>query len=141
MREPNVQYECLLRPYDFSSPFHGEEFAVLLYVADKCVSPAEQAKVSRALVAQGCRYAVCAGCNCSSWDDSIDFAALERSDCEPKDEDFVMTTWHENEKLTDIARFFLYDTGLGRGRPERFLVLILGDNPGDRREIEEAIRG
>jgi hypothetical protein len=43
------------------------------------------------------------GRKCSSWDDSVDHANLERFDySEIPDEDFVMTTWHENEPLCDV---------------------------------------
>ena len=108
MHKINVEYQQLTQPHSFSSPFHGDEFAVLLYVTEESISPQTRARISAALVAQGCRYAVCAGHHCSLWDDSIDIADLERNDWEPKDENFVMTTWHNDESLEDIVFVFFF---------------------------------
>jgi hypothetical protein len=47
------------------------------------------------------------GNNCSSWDDSVDYANLELFNHNPiPPESFVLTTWHENESLEE-AMFFI----------------------------------
>ncbi|MGE5564232.1 MAG: hypothetical protein ACM3ZV_13140 [Bacillota bacterium] len=71
--------------------------------------------VSRWLVESGCRYMLAWGPNCSSWNDSVDWADMEARNYEDDDSKFVMTTWHENQTLEDVfwqAQFtanFSYD--------------------------------
>ena len=74
-----------------------------------------QNEVSDWLVKSGCRYMLAWGPNCSSWDDSVDWADIEARNYEDDDSKFVMTTWHENQTLEDVfwqAQFtanFSYD--------------------------------
>jgi hypothetical protein len=42
------------------------------------------------------------GPNCSSWDDSVDWADREARNFEDDDARFVMTTWHECDTLEDV---------------------------------------
>jgi len=65
-----------------------------------------QAAVSSWLVQAGCLYALSVGPACSSWDDSIDEANLEEFEFgEVPPDRFVMTTWHENESLSEVFWF------------------------------------
>jgi len=72
-----------------------------------------QDKVSRWLVDSGCLYMMAWGPNCSSWDDSVDYAQIQKYlPGEPADEDFVLTTWHDDESLEDVfwfAQFCAHD--------------------------------
>jgi hypothetical protein len=61
-----------------------------------------QNAVSDWLVASGCRYMMAWGPDCSSWDDSVDWADLEARNFEDDDQTFVMTTWHDNESLESV---------------------------------------
>ena len=70
-----IEYVQIERPYQFVSPFGGDEFALLLYSGDETITPQEQHSISDEIVRQGCRYAVC-GYACSLWDDSIDMSDL-----------------------------------------------------------------
>ena len=46
------------------------------------------------------------GKDCSSWDDSVDIANLERFEYEDIPENqFVVTTWHEDEPLAEVFWF------------------------------------
>ncbi len=46
------------------------------------------------------------GIECSSWDDSVDYANIESFNCENiPDDKFVMTTWHENESIEEVFLF------------------------------------
>ena len=46
------------------------------------------------------------GVDCSAWDDAVDHANLEVYDYEDiPDDRFVMTTWHDEERLEDVFRF------------------------------------
>jgi hypothetical protein len=46
------------------------------------------------------------GIECSSWDDSVDYANLEEFSYGDIPEDrFVMTSWHENDTLDEVIDF------------------------------------
>jgi hypothetical protein len=124
----NIQYLQIERPYIFSSPFKKAPFAALIYIDDDHISDGEQNNLSDQIVASGCRYAVCAGHNSSSWDDSIDMADIKRNNGEVIDDNLVMTTWHENEPLEDIVFHFLKNTSFGNFVADRLLVLVVGNN-------------
>lgn len=65
-----------------------------------------QDKVSDWIVESGCLYMMAWGRECSSWDDSVDHAMLRKfGGAEVSDDDFVMTTWHENEPLHEVFFF------------------------------------
>lgn len=75
-------------------------------VVEAIVNPSWQALVSKWLVTSGCLYMMAWGRDCSSWDDSVDFAILEMFDYgEIPDNNFVMTTWHEKDTLGDVFWF------------------------------------
>jgi hypothetical protein len=78
--------------------------AVVIIEAD--VTPQWRALVSDWLVLSGCRYMMAWGRNCSEWDDSVDEASiLAFGSVEATDNNFVMTTWHEKEPLTEAFWF------------------------------------
>jgi hypothetical protein len=73
------------------------------------VTPQWQSLVSDWLVQSGCLYMMAWGQGCSSWDDSVDIANLERFNfAEIPDDQFVMTTWHSDEPLTEVFWFSKY---------------------------------
>lgn len=113
-------------PWLFSSPFAGQEFALMLVVADPTITDDDRYDLSKEFVRQGCRYAVCAGDQCSRWDDSIDIAYIESQGASTSDERFVMTTWHEEESLEDIVDFFRLCTAFDDFTPHHYIALILG---------------
>jgi hypothetical protein len=65
-----------------------------------------QASVSDWLVASGCLFIMAWGEGCSSWDDSVDYANIDAwNGQEIPDDSFVMTTWHDDEPLSDVLGF------------------------------------
>lgn len=91
----DVLVNRLARPYEFRTSVPGREYAALVLSNDPTQNASERDKISVALVASGCRYAVCSGCECSKWDGAIDLAFLEISpNFDPPAEKFVMTSWH-----------------------------------------------
>lgn len=65
-----------------------------------------QAAVSDWLVASGCLYALAVGPACSTWDDAIDMAVLERFDFgDIPEASRVTTTWHEHDTLGEVFEF------------------------------------
>ena len=72
-------------------------------VIDAPYSTGWQKDVSDWLVLSGCLYMMAWGEDCSSWDDSVDYANRDAfSSGEIPDEKFVMTTWHERQSLDDV---------------------------------------
>ncbi len=75
-------------------------------VLEQAVADDWQSRVSEWLVKSGCLYMMAWGVECSSWDDSVDWANLSVVDLEDiPDDRFVMTTWHDNEPLTETFWF------------------------------------
>jgi hypothetical protein len=131
----------LERPYRFVSPVRGSAFALLLVVIDDSIGAAEQNGLSSEFVLQGCRSACCAGHACSSWDDSIDWAYLDTcTELEPRDANFVMTTWHEGEALDDAAWCFIHCSAFDDFVPREFLILCLGGDETDEHRIVDVVR-
>lgn len=72
-----------------------------------------QNMVSNWLVYSGCLYMMAWGPDCSSWDDSVDFAIIEKHlPNEVPDEAFVMTTWHDKETLEEVFWYAQFGAAL-----------------------------
>jgi hypothetical protein len=127
----------LTRPYAFQSPVPGKEYAALILSYDRTQTAAERDKIAADLVGSGCRYAVCFGFESSKWDDAVDLAFLDMSpEFSPPDEKFVMTSWHDQESLPDVAQFFVLNTSFDFFEPAAFVIVAIGDDP----EAHEARR-
>lgn len=59
--------------------------------------------VSDWLVKTGCKYMCAWGLECSKWDDAVDWSSIAL--CGESEEEFVMTTWHENDSLKEFFEF------------------------------------
>jgi len=106
MRYLQLQPETSLPDISGLSPFRS------VVIVEASVTPEWQAEVSKWLVKSGCLYMMAWGKECSSWDDSVDFANLEEFNYGEIPEDkFVMTTWHENEPLNEVF-FFSKENGI-----------------------------
>jgi hypothetical protein len=138
--EKEVWYQELSRPYGLRVPFPGELYVCILFVHDPAVTQEEQAKLSEQIVQSGCRYAVCAGHACSTWDDSVDLAYLATDpNFAPPEETFVMTTWHEDESIEDVVFYGLMNTMFDDHEFFKYLVLTLGHHATFREELDAAI--
>ena len=116
------------------------DFALMLVANDTSVTGEERDALSDQIVLQGCRYAVCAGHECGTWDDSIDWAHLGTDPhFNPPDDRMVMTTWHENWPLVDVVEFFRLWTAFGNFTPRKFFVLFLGESQGKEDEVRRAV--
>ena len=131
----------LRRPFLFESPFPGEEFALLLVVSAPDITADERESLSRALVAQGCRYAVCTGVGASGWDESIDYASVmaELEKQQPGDR-LLMPAWHDDEPLREVTRFFLHQTALADYASTRRIALVLGGSAEELQELRDTLR-
>ncbi|HRE90562.1 MAG TPA: hypothetical protein PK095_15630, partial [Myxococcota bacterium] len=96
-------------------------------IAETQASEEWKAKVSRWLVDTGCRYMMAWGHDCSTWDDSVDVACLEKHDFgDISEEDFVMTTWHDNESLEEVFLFAKTNTFYMDSPIKNLLFLHIG---------------
>jgi hypothetical protein len=137
---PNLHFVQLARPYSFASPVPGQEFAAWVVASDETLTNDERHTISAQLVAAGCRYAVCSGIDCSGWDDALDWAYLETcADYDPKDENFVMTSWHEDEDIATIANFFAWNMAFDEWVASELIVIAVGGS-GDAQAALESTR-
>jgi hypothetical protein len=117
-------------------PFAGTPFVVLVVNTVASLPRAVQNDLADRIVGAGCRWAVCTGHDCSSWDDAIDWACIAVcKEGETTDETFVMTTWHENEAPDDVVFFFLNNTNFDAHDFKRYLLLFVGADS----LVEEAV--
>ncbi len=87
-----------------------------------------QNNVSRWLVDAGCLYMMAWGPNCSSWDDSVDYAQIQKFlPNEAPEDEFVMTTWHDNEPLEEVFWFAQTCAFDAYDRIEHTLIVHIGD--------------
>jgi hypothetical protein len=95
-----------LKPGDPPPRLEGVSPFKAVVVANSEVMPEGQAHVSDWLVRSGCRYMMAWGRMCSDWHSSVDVANLAKFNCgEIPEDDFVMTTSHENESLQEAFWF------------------------------------
>jgi len=92
-------------------------------VIDAPYSASWQDQVRDWLVESGCLYMCAWGPGCASWDDSVDYAQIRKYPDGASEDDFVMTTWHENETLEEV---FWY-AGFCASHPFRRLDTVIID--------------
>lgn len=75
-------------------------------VLEQAIADDWQDRVSEWLVRSGCLYMMAWGVGCSSWDDSVDWANHDVTGLDDiPDDQFVMTTWHDDEPLVETFWF------------------------------------
>lgn len=80
-------------------------FKAIVIVADAIV-PDRRAAISEWLVASGCLYMMAWGIECSAWEDAVELANFKAFDfAEIPDDRLVITTWHDNQALTEVFWF------------------------------------
>lgn len=95
-----IQPESGLPAIEKLNPFR------VVIIIDEPVSSEWQMQVSAWIVRSGCLYMMAWGNECSTWDNAVDFANLEEFNYKDIPENkFVMTTWHEKERLKEVFWF------------------------------------
>jgi hypothetical protein len=85
--------------------------------------------VAEVLLADGCRYAVCAGKQCERWHDIIDEVFVQAHLDQPEsalDAAHVITSWHDGETPDEVAFFFILNTSFDGLQFDRYVVLHIG---------------
>ena len=117
------------RPITTITPLAPQPYPCLLWDTRGDWSEAERDTVVAALLESDCRYVVSGGATCEQWHDEVDEAYIART-LEPEtDERFVMTTWHTDESVEDVAFFFVWNTNFDEHDFRQFVVLQLGSDP------------
>jgi hypothetical protein len=119
-------------PHRYVTPFNDGEYVLLLVICDPDIPADVQDAISDQIVKTGCRYALCFGFGCSTWDTSIDSSSLRAN---TPDERFIMTTWHDDEPIEDVVDFWWWNTTFDDYVPENFGVFIIGSDT----ELEDRI--
>ena len=96
-------------------------------VLDATFSDEWQDEVSRWLVDSGCLYMMAWGPECSSWDDSVDYAQIQKYPDGAPEPDFVMTTWHEEETLESVFWFSRFCASDPYDLIKHSLIVHVGD--------------
>ncbi|WP_455423534.1 DUF7684 family protein [Agrilutibacter terrestris] len=100
------------------SPFRA------VVIAEQAVPTDWQDEVSDWLVRSGCLFMMAWGYGCSSWDDSVDMANLRAFDYgDIPDDQFVMTSWHENESLSEVFSFAKHHADHGEVELQRTVLV------------------
>ncbi|MEM6828492.1 MAG: hypothetical protein AAF553_11160 [Pseudomonadota bacterium] len=100
------EVEYLHLPAGSSLPIRNATPRKTIVVVEQDVTEEWRAEVSDWIVASGCLCMMAWGLECSLWDDSVDIANLQRIDFgDMPDEQFVMTTWHEDDPLSEVFWF------------------------------------
>jgi hypothetical protein len=94
-----------LRPEQAPPELAGSPFRAVI-VAEESVSETWLNTIAAWIVKSGCLYVVAWGVACEAWHDSVDWAVLEVFNYgDIPDDHFVMTTWHNNEALSEALWF------------------------------------
>lgn len=133
-----LHFVQLARPYSFTSPVPGKEYAAWIVSNDTSITGDEFMSIARQLVGSGCRYAIASGHESSLWDEAVDYAYLETCNYEPRDEGFVMTAWEEEDSMEDIAHGFVWCTRFDEWEPKEWVIVAVGHGPDGPAAVEAA---
>ena len=115
-----------------------EPFAALVIIEEE-VSNKWRSIVSEWLVDRGCLFMMAWGKDCSLWDDSVDWANLEKFDYKEIPEDkFVMTSWHGNETLDEVFWFAQKNANHPNVSLEHLLLVHITRNPQEKEMLQRA---
>ncbi|MFA9218077.1 MAG: hypothetical protein ACEQSK_13365 [Sphingomonadaceae bacterium] len=136
MQKPSIRYLHLTPDSDLP-PLDGLQHFRVVLVAEAEVAEMTMWETSRALVEAGCKYALAWGTDCEKWHDAIEDAYLEATNYEDvPDEQRVLTTWHEDEELSEVFWFASHRANHPAHELRDTLILHLAATP--RREQLEA---
>lgn len=105
MQNKTLKYRHLL-PETALPELHGLHPYKAVLIIEAEVSQMWLWDVSRWLVSSGCRCMLAWGKDCSTWNDAVEEANLERFDYgDIPGEETVVTTWHDDEELEEVFWF------------------------------------
>lgn len=134
-----------LNPPCTFAPNFDTDFALMLWANEPAASKETRNAICDQIARSNCYYAVCGGESCEIWHDTIDECCVAADpNFSPPDSRFMMSTWHENDSVTEVLWVSLNCTPYveARGpRPNvhRILVVFVGANAGAKEELQSAL--
>ena len=121
-----MEYYRIGKTYPEEFPLTGHFKSILILEKHDSV---EQQEFCRWLCEVGCRYAMTFGLNCENWHDAIDESLLEKFEFgDIPDDEFIMTTWHNDESLEDVIFFAKHAATHPSLDLERLVVFHFGES-------------
>ena len=139
MQKQTIRY-LHLTPDSGLPPLEDLQHFKTILVVEAEVAEMMMWETSRLLVESGCKYALAWGTDCESWHDAIEDAYLESTNYEDvPEEQRVMTTWHEDEELSEVFWFAAHRAVHPAHELRDTLILHIAEAP-RREEIEADFR-
>lgn len=136
-----IWFHQMERPFVFDESFPGRRYVAIVFSNDKTVTEVERQVVANSIFTRGCRYGVFSGYSCGAWEHALDTACIESApDFQPSDEDFTMTTSHQEESIKSVIFFGLNNTNFDSYDFDRFLILFVGRCDGLLDAVKESIQ-
>ncbi len=140
MQTRNISVAISKRPFDVSSIKIEAPYVCLVYSNQENTGDSEMEAIANWIISSGCRYAVCAGIDCSEWHDAIDTAyIMSDPNYSPPDSRFIMTSWQTEESIEDIVWYWLELTNYDDNIFENYLLLIIGEPEDIETKIMNAV--
>ena len=133
--QENVTYLHLTAGASLPQLKSERNYKAVVMIEDE-VTKEWQWEVSQWLVKTGCLYMMAWGRDCSSWDDSVDYANIE--DCNYEgipDEKFIMTTWHDDEPLAEVLGFAKESARHGHVDLDSTLIIHIGPHEKEKNTL------
>ena len=112
------------------------DYKLLLISNDPEITNEEMNRLSDEIVSTPVRSVAAWGSKCSLWDDAIDWAVIAAFPDGIPDDGHVMTTWHENEEISDVLNFLIHTGNFEDG----VHVLIVGNVSFRQSEVDDFLR-
>lgn len=115
-----------------------DAYKLLLISNDPDITNDQMNRLSDAIASTPVKWVAAWGAKCSLWDDAIDWAVLAAFPDGIPDDRHIMTTWHEDDKLSDILNYITHaDDYDERGTVH---LLVVGNVLRSQSEIENMLR-
>jgi hypothetical protein len=133
------EHVVLDRPITMIDALPPTPYPCLLWDTRGDWTETERAVVIKALLDSDCRYVVSGGATCERWHDEVDGAYIARTLDAKTDERFVMTSWHTDESVENVAFFFVWNSNFDEHDFRRFLVLQVGSARSEAENLRDAV--
>ncbi len=81
------------------------------------------------------------GIDATNWDTSVDYAFIASDpNYDPPDERFLMTTWHDNESISELVWFACNGTNFGLHEFRDYMFILIGEDTAIESELLTSLR-
>ena len=122
MDEKNIWFENYQESVDISFPFEHKPFVGIVWNnKENFVSK----PLIESLLKENCKYFLVGGYNCQEWENQADMTRYYLNP-DNNEEEFVMTTSHQDEPLNEVIWFALNNTNFDYHDFKNFLIVQIG---------------